>query len=107
MDQDEMSETGNETGANKGKKGKDKDENQKGKCFDAETKCRKAERLFLAGIDSLQNNMEKVIKESQEALEEFRQAPDKDEFQEERQILERRVIWLQAVIESDDALEKI
>ena len=68
--------------ANKGKKEKDKDENQKG-WFDAETKCRKAERLFQQALTRW-SNMEKVIKESQGALDEFRQAPD--EFQEEMQI---------------------
>ncbi|CAL1149504.1 unnamed protein product [Cladocopium goreaui] len=91
MDQEEKSESENDKCPEKGKKGKDKDENNKGKWFDAETKCRKAERVFLASIDSLQSNMEKVIKETQAALEEFRQAPDREEFQEEMQILERCV----------------
>ena len=105
-DQGEKSDSENEKGPGKRKKGKDKDDKNKGKWFDAETKCRKAERSFLASVESLQSNMDKVIKESQEVLEEFRQAPDKGEFQEEMQILERRMVWLEALKESEDALEK-
>ena len=73
------------------------------KWFDAETKCRKAERTWVTGQDDLANSVQIVLKQVAECLCEFRGMPAAAKYAEEMCILEKRQKWASAVIEADDA----
>ncbi|CAJ1434455.1 unnamed protein product [Effrenium voratum] len=77
------------------------------KWFDAETKCRKAERDWVTGIEGLEKAAELQSKEAIGVLESFRALPDASRFSTEMSILGKRVSWLQAIQEGDQAVEKL
>ena len=73
------------------------------KWFDAETKCRKAERTWMTGLDDLANSVQILLKQCAECLNDFRRKPDAaTKFTEEMSILEKRQKWAAAIIEADD-----
>ena len=73
------------------------------KWFDAETKCRKAERTWMTGLDDLANSVQILLKQCAESLNDFRRKPDAaTKFTEEMSILEKRQKWAAAIIEADD-----
>ena len=75
------------------------------KWFDAETKCRKAERTWVTGLDDLANSVQIVLQQVAETLNEFRArgAPAAAKFAEEMLILEKRQKWASAILEAEDA----
>ena len=93
------------------KQGKSKKDEAKAKAkwFDAETQVRKAERAFAASLEGLEKSVQAVIQDVQALLAEVRSgqcAAEKKDFKQEIQILQRRVEWLQAVLDGDAALTK-
>ena len=82
---------------------------KKEKWFDAETKCRKAERAWETGCDSIQNSITGLTKECRELKASIasRIGSEGQLFQEEQRILDRRMQWLQAVLDGDDALKSL
>ena len=88
-----------------GSHGKDKD--KKEKWFDAETKCRKAERSWVASIEALEKNTKDLNTECLATLDEFRALPNTQTYSEEMAILDRRRSWLQAVLRGDAAVSTI
>ena len=89
-------------------KGKEKDK-EKNKWFDAETKCRKAERSWISGIESLEKTLKDLLQECLNLLAEFRAlgTAGVSDFTEELSILDRRQRWLHAVLEGDDHLQRM
>ena len=85
------------------------DRQKKEKWFDAETKCRKAERAWETGCDSIQNSITGLTKECRELKASIasRIGSEGQLFQEEQRILDRRMQWLQAVLDGDDALKSL
>ena len=85
------------------KKGKEKD--KKDKWFDAETKCRKAERSWVASVDALEKTAKELMDDCQKTMTEFRALTDRSSYTEEMSILDRRLQWLRAVVDGESALE--
>lgn len=74
------------------------------KWFDAETKCRKAERTWLTSLEDLANSVQILLTQCTECLDDFRGKPETAaRFTEEMSILEKRQKWVAAIIEPDDA----
>ena len=73
------------------------------KWFDAETKCRKAERTWVTGLEDLANSVQTLLKQCADCLDGFRGKPEANKFTEEMSILEKRQKWAAAIIEADDA----
>ena len=91
-------------------KSKKEEAKRKAKWFDAETQIRKAERAFAASVEGLEKSVQTVIQEVQTLLGEVRGsqcAAEKEDFKQEIQILQRRVEWLQAVLDGESALAKL
>ena len=80
---------------------------KKEKWFDAETKCRKAERAWEIGCDSIENSIVGLAKDCDELKAAIASAVGSESqlFQEERRILDRRMQWLQALLDGDEALK--
>ena len=89
---------------NEGKAGKGKKDK---KWFDAETKCRKAERTWISSVEVLEASVKSLAGECANILQEFRDNGDSADFQEEMNILDRRQKWLQAVLDCDDRVSAL
>ena len=76
----------------------------KEKRFDAETKCRKAERAWVTGVEALEQSFHSMVADSQKTLADFR-ADSPAEFS--ASVLEKRARWLQACLEGCTAVEAL
>ena len=80
----------------------------KNKWFDAETKCRKAERSWISSVEGLEKALNDLLKECKEVADGVQASPDdRSTFAEELQILERRRRWVEAVLGGSEQLEKL
>lgn len=100
---DEQSEASEEEA-----KGKDEEETgseaKKEAWFDAETKTRRAERVFVQQMDAIRTDMEKLKAGMSETLAEFRAKPqDAEAFKGEMQLVQKRLDWLGAVLDTDES----
>ena len=105
-DEDESQESGDKEQDEDKDKAKDKEKN---KWFDAETKCRKAERSWISGVESFEKTLKELLQECLNLLGEFRAlgAAGVSDFTEELSILDRRQRWLHAVLEGDEPLQRM
>ena len=86
----------------------DADAQEEDKWFDAETKCRKAERAWLAGVESFEKSLVDLRNDCAGVMSEFRSlGAGSAAFQEEMAVLDRRARWLDAVLQGDDCLSKV
>ena len=81
----------------------------KQKWFDAETKCRRAERTWQSQVDALEKSLKDLKEECSKTIEDFRAlgADGVQSFAEEMQILDRRMTWLQAIVDGDSQLQRL
>eukprot|EP00438_Fugacium_kawagutii_P011470 Skav235188 [mRNA] locus=scaffold1938:6135:8648:+ [translate_table: standard] len=102
-DSDEDAEEGDEEDGDQAPEGAGGGSGSSKKWFDAETKCRKAERTWHTSVDELGKSLQETLKQCVQTVTEFRNAgAAAAEFQEELQILEKRQKWLHAILEKDE-----
>ena len=70
----------------------------------SETKTRRAKRVFVQQMDAIRTDMEKLKAGMSETLAEFRAKPqDAEAFKEEMQLVQKRIEWLGAVLDTDES----
>ncbi|CAE7825398.1 SHE10 [Symbiodinium sp. CCMP2456] len=98
-------DTSEEAGSEKAKKGTggNPSPNKSEKWFDAESRTRKAERMWEQQMTNLRREMDKVSGDMTAVLTEFRGSSDASKYSCEMLLVQKRQEWLDATLEPEEA----